>query len=655
MSLRRVVIFAFVLTIAKTSHADEVEEVKVRGKRQEVGKTSLGASEIRQVPGAFGDAFRAVEVLPGVTPIVSGLPYFFVRGAPPGNTGYFVDGVRVPLLFHFGIAQAVIHPALVDHVDFHAGGYPARYGRFTGGIIAGETIAPAHRVHGEYNARLLDSGALVEAPVGERSEVLVAGRYGYPGLLLRAFAPQARLDYWDYQARGSTALDGKNRLTLFAFGSHDFIGSVDRKTGELEGATTIRFHRADARLDHAVSPDTHVRVAFTLGYDETSAENASVRDALAAVRTIWESRLSDKVLLRGGADATFDHYDSTAQKASNGDLGEIPGVPPRAETQQGIWMDAIVKVTPRYELVPGARVDYFANDGTTLGLAEGSGPGAAKVGFDPRIASRLRLSRSVVHVATAGLAHQMPSFPGTIPGLQPGTLSGGLQRAVQIGQGVELLLPAEITVTPTVFLHNYLGMTDALTTCALDDGDSGGSEAGCAEQRVRGRAYGFELLARRALTKRVSGLISYTLSRSTRQTREPVRGAQLGEIPSEFDRTHVLNLIGAIDLGRGWRAGARFFYYTGRPYSDRIAGVNVPPYNQKRFDPFYRFDWRIEKRWSIGRFGRISLVLEMLNTLLRKEALSLDCKRVKGELYDRCTPREIGPITIPSIGVEGAF
>lgn len=41
---------------------------------------------------------RRREAMPGVTPVASGVPYFFVRGAPPGNVGYFVDGVRVPLL-----------------------------------------------------------------------------------------------------------------------------------------------------------------------------------------------------------------------------------------------------------------------------------------------------------------------------------------------------------------------------------------------------------------------------------------------------------------------------------------------------------------------------------------------------------------------------
>src|SRR5437868_12442347 len=49
----------------------------------------------RQLPGALGDPFRAIEISTGVTPIVSGLPYFYVRGAPPGNVGYYFDGVRV--------------------------------------------------------------------------------------------------------------------------------------------------------------------------------------------------------------------------------------------------------------------------------------------------------------------------------------------------------------------------------------------------------------------------------------------------------------------------------------------------------------------------------------------------------------------------------
>src|SRR5690606_19600098 len=89
---------------------------------------TITAKESRQLPGAFGDPFRAVEVLPGVTPLFSGLPYFYLRGAPPGNVAYYYDGVRIPLLYHFAAGPAVVHPAFIGNVDIYPGAYPVRWG-----------------------------------------------------------------------------------------------------------------------------------------------------------------------------------------------------------------------------------------------------------------------------------------------------------------------------------------------------------------------------------------------------------------------------------------------------------------------------------------------------------------------------------------------
>src|SRR6478752_9098783 len=75
-------------------------EILVVGERAPI-RHELARTEISRLPGAFGDAFRAIEALPGVVPIVSGLPYFYVRGAPPGNVGYYFDGIPVPYLYHF--------------------------------------------------------------------------------------------------------------------------------------------------------------------------------------------------------------------------------------------------------------------------------------------------------------------------------------------------------------------------------------------------------------------------------------------------------------------------------------------------------------------------------------------------------------------------
>ena len=162
-------------------------EVLVRGGKGAVGAPiadTLARAEVRQLPGAFGDPFRAIEVSPGVTPIVSGLPYFYVRGAPPGNVGYYFDGVRVPYLFHFGLGPSVIQPALVARTDIHKGGYPAALGRWAGGVVDSTATPPSDRIHGEGILRIIDAGGLVEAPFANgRGTALAAGRYSYTSAL----------------------------------------------------------------------------------------------------------------------------------------------------------------------------------------------------------------------------------------------------------------------------------------------------------------------------------------------------------------------------------------------------------------------------------------------------------------------------------------
>jgi hypothetical protein len=108
----------------------------------------------------------------------------------------------------------------------------------------------------------------------------------------------------------------------------------------------------------------------------------------------------------------------------------------------------------------------------------------------------------------------------------------------------------------------------------------------------------------------------------------------------------VLNLAAAYDLGRGWRAGVRAVYYTGIPAKvGYVAAAREPP----RTPPFYRFDWRLEKRWTIGPATSWALVAEVLNTTLHKEIARESCNAYY------CKQEPIGPVTVPSIGVEATF
>jgi hypothetical protein len=72
----------------------------------------------------------------------------------------------------------------------------------------------------------------------------------------------------------------------------------------------------------------------------------------------------------------------------------------------------------------------------------------------------------------------------------------------------------------------------------------------------------------------------------------------------------------------------------------------VWPVETRRLPPFFRLDVRLEKRWALGRSAWISVVLEVLNTLFAKETT-----------YS--TPggptSTFGPLTLPSLAVEGGF
>lgn len=651
------------------------EEVTVHGRRgTKAGQTSFRADEVRQVPGAFGDAFRVMEALPGVTPMVSGLPFYFVRGAPPGNSGYFLDGIRIPLLYHAGAGPSVIHPGLVDRVDFFAGGYPARFGRVSGGVLSGDTRKPAYELHGEGNVRLFDAGALVEAPLfDDRVTVLAAGRYSYTAALISIAAPEAVLDYWDYQARIAWRVTDRDTVGVFAFGAYDFFGEK-RRDGTVRAALATQFHRLDVRWDRDLPKGGHMRAAITYGSDRTGNEDIDgVIDRMVSTRVYVEQPVSKDLLVRGGADMILDRYDLDFANARQANGGSASLYPPRNDLAVGMHVDAVIQVLPRWELTPGVRFDLFQSVRDLAGVsrAERAKAGNATVpSADPRVLSRVTLSKTVALVSTAGLSHQPPAFFIPVPGFQLGRLSGGLQTSAQASQGVEVQLPWAFTLTSTVFYHHYFGLTDFAASCDLV-GSGVDVDDACVDKRVTGRTVGLEILLRRSLTQRLTGWIAYTLSRTTRETlRETLEDVQrrvidggpanprsLVEIPGDFDRTHVLNVIAAYDLGRSWRLGGRFFFYTGRPYTIRAGGYPIPPYNESRLPDFVRVDGRLEKAWRLGEKSRISFVVEWLNMTLAKEATSVDCDlESRSKLtVTNCETREIGPITIPSLGVEGSF
>jgi TonB dependent receptor/TonB-dependent Receptor Plug Domain len=656
----------------KSDPSEEPAEVRIQGRRRDVGGVAMRREEAREIPGTFGDPARFVETMPGVVPTTSGLQAFYVRGAPPETTGYYVDGVPVPALYHVGFGPSVVHPGLLDRAELFSGAAPAYFGRAIGATIAGDTTEPAPRVHGEGNVRILDTSAFVETPFADgRGSAEVSGRYAYPGLIVPLFAPDVGLSYWDYQTRVTWNLSERDRIGLFIFGSSDRLTQNETNfagvpyTAQL--VNTV-FHRADLRYDLALGGGSTFRLAATAGYDTTGNEVSNIDATSARLRAELDARVSKTLRVRAGADAQWTHYalgTSPLQPADPTPTG-FPLINPRDDVVAGAYIDVAWRIARRVEIVPGLRADVF----TTLASSGGGTAGSTTPTFDPRLAARVTLAPRVTAVSTIGVSHQSPGLIAFTPEVTasaqiPGA-ERGIQEAEQLSEGVEIALPEGFVASATGFLHHYSGLPDLTAPCVETVG-ARAADATCFAQPADGRAYGLELLVRRALTERFAILVSYTLSRSVREAHA------LGEptvwIPSEYDRTHVGSAIATYDLGKRWRIGARFFGYTGRPYSHSYEGIAVPPFNTERLPGFWRLDLRLEKSWEVGRTGRVAFVVEGLNVTFNKEVVDLNCQNAPGVApvnyaggalpagakYDVCTPDPLGPITIPSIGVEGAF
>jgi hypothetical protein len=600
-------------------------EVTVRGTKtgtSDIGSDQMRGRDARDVPGTFGEPLQAIESLPGISPMVSGLPYFYVRGAPPADTGYFIDGIPLPTLFHIGPGPSVIPPALLDHVDFFPSTAPARYGRFVGGIISGETTAPSPVARGEASVRLFDASAFVETPIDGSSTALVAGRYGYPNLLLSLFAPNLSLNYGDYTARLTHALGETDGISFFA------IGSYDREEDASQNLIPIasQFHRFDLRYDHRWA-DGAVRVATTLGYDRTSDSSSTetVTSVSGRLRLELEERFSAAMRLSAGADfnSTQNSYDYSGLVEPTSSLEQIAGA----------YADLRMRPMPGLEINAGARFDAYRFSGTVT------------TSFDPKLAVRVAASTDVTWVSTFGVAHQQPTYLFPVPGLQLDP-SQGLQTTYQMAEGMEAALPLDMRAKITGFYDVHRKMNDFVSDC-------GTFAASCSLiDQVDGRTFGVELLVQRALTRKLAGWVAYTLSRAERR---------IGNVPylSPFDRTHVVSAVLRYDFGRGIDAGARGTYYTGRPdfpsfaFPGQASTFSFGPtqFAQHRLPDFYRIDIRAAKRWSLGRREWIAAVVEFFDVTLSKEAVGFRCDVTTG----LCAAQQIGPIALPSIGLEGGF
>ncbi len=609
--------------------AKDAYETVVLGEREkkEVTSVTISSGEVSRIAGVSGDTVKIVQNLPGVARAPGGFGMLVVRGGNPSDTRVYVDGVEVPLVFHFGGLTSIVPSDLVDAVDFEAGNFGVRHGRATGGRVDLKTRDPGDRLHLVGDANLFHAMAMAEGPVSRDVTVALAARRSYADAVITQAAKSVdglgvsvAPRYYDYQGKLTWRAGKDDTVRLSVFGSDDrmFFTGVD--AGRLEtmdlGLRTA-FVQATGSWEHRFGAGARTRLAVAQGHLEVSDQFGGIgseRDRLqiTSVRAEGSKDLGERLTLAAGVDTRF---------VPAGTLRvEFPEIPPPNQLpdpdprkiratyhlramEGGLWTEATWKPADGLSIVPGIRIEREDLLETMYWV-------------DPRLSARYTVRDGTTVKGGAGVYHQPPQLVYLTK--EWGNPQLGEEGAWHFMSGVEQRIAGPVSVDLQLY---YKRMFDLVLPT---DGPERFTNAGT------GRSYGAEVLLRWNPGGRFFGWLSYTLSRSERD--QKVVGGTITPSGDAYDQPHNLVALGTVQLPEVWdglSAGFRARYATGNPFqrtvgavfdadADRYEPVKDPS-STSRMPDFFQLDLRVDKRWTY-RTWMLTAYLEVQNATNRKSA-----------------------------------
>lgn len=601
---------------------------RVKAPAREVTRRTIEREELTRVAGTRGDALRTIELLPGVSRPPFGAGLVLIRGSAPGDSQVLLDGIPVPLLYHFGGLTSFINSRALERIDFYPGNYSVRYGRALGGIVdVGVRDPSTDGYHGLLDVNLpLDSSLLLEGPVGDKASFLVGGRRSYVGEVLTAVLPEdgfssfAAPVYYDYQAFVSYRPTDRDRIRIGLFGASDRLEVLFAEDESDPGVRGIelgqQFHRGQLAWKHQYSQKLEHDIQLGLGREDNVFKlppsfDLSLEFNQLYLRAEWRYRVSETVQVIAGTDTGMAQYDVGYEgpplDGEEGDNGsaDFTARPQVAFTRRDFSYSAAayleLALTPikPLRIVPGLRLDYYE-------LIQ-------RFSFDPRISAIYSLNEHTRVKAGFGVFSQPPDPPEALPNFgNPRLLPN---QALHYSVGGEHEFTEDLSLNLEGFYKQLYRRV--VPTDAQQKANENQLSPPPFENDGIGRIYGLELQGRKLARGRWFGFLSYTLMRSERKDRdEPWR-------LFDYDQTHIFSAAATVRLGRGWEVGATLRVVSGNPNTPTVGAYHdqstdtfvraVGRNNSRRSPTFNRLDLRCEKTWKFDRW-KLAWYLDVQNT-----------------------------------------
>ncbi len=628
-----------------------------RKKSDDVTRRTLTMDEIRRIPGTFGDPVRVIQNLPGAarSPLGSGL--LVIRGANPEDSGVYVDGIRIPIIYHLGGYSSVINADLIESVDYLPGSYGVEYGRTMGGAIDVKTKSTfPEQGRFVWDTDALDTGLFYEGRTGKNDQlgIAVAARRSYVDAIIPLVTPRPEFTvkprWYDYQLKLAGLGDRPGDWSAFIFGFEDRLiastppGFAQSSDPDAQGdlGTVYTTHRGYFSYTRDLSDQLSLRLVPSIGFDGINFQvgNAFRVDQWqvlleARAELIWTP--TDTLTTTAGLDfiggtwgfqaglpidpGMLDDYDPLAEREPWTTSGTGTGWGP------DLYADAAWRPVPGKPdtllIRPGARLNVVSLDD----FGREGDPAMLRIAVvEPRLSTRWQPIEDTALKGAVGLYHQPPQpFEVWRP---EGRVDLDFERALSAEVGVEQRFGDAIEADASAFLKT-------LDNQIVQNPDYVDLNSQFFTNEGIGRIRGIELIVRHRLVRQFFGWVSYTLSQSTRndyparatvrdESGEPIQGPNAW-YPFQFDQTHILVAVAGYQLPRDWGVSAKAQYVTGNPYTPYTGGVYdvdqqfYIPYasgatNGTRLPPYIAVDARIDKLFTFRKW-QLEVYMDFLNAV----------------------------------------
>ncbi|MEO6302860.1 MAG: TonB-dependent receptor [Bacteroidia bacterium] len=668
--------------------AKNMDEVVVSTFRNEnnvmtpVSAYSFNREEIFRNPGAQGDIFRAIGILPGVSSSGGQFSAIAVRGQGVRDNVYMVDDIPMFEVSHLEGSSAfndpnggrfsIFAPRAIDNASFQGGGFAAQYGRKSAsylglGIKEGNRETPS--ISGQFD--LLGATLIYDGPsyLHKKTSVFATARYQNFYLLtgLVGLRQLGLPSYGDYMIKTTTEINSKNKLSVLAMYNPDaFVRTVDdaklskvientilanTATNKATFGINLRtltsknsyfknilyYKLIDANLKFGnFTPMVNAQGEF-VNKDSTRFENnlqsITSKQSEFGYRSIFTQHYT-KATLTAGIDLARIDIDYSRHLSHTDTLYSFTQTDFRPYTTQNyliILPDYFNSTYKNYTYNGSAYIDFsfklFKIVALNTGLRYDYTGFTEQQTLSPRLSGSIALSQKQSINFATGIFYQDPLYQDVADQPKENKLKN--EKTIQYILGYKNYFSQDLKLVVETWYKQLDDLVLRPKTGQIYLNNDG-----------TGYAYGADFNLTKRLSKKYYGQVGYSYMQSIRDDHNGN-----GEYNFTYSQPHIASVLISYKPNNKWVFSAKFRYATGRPkdsytihynvlndpntvrYSQEITGKNAD-----RLNDYISLDPRVDYRVQVKKLA-VTAFVDIVNILNRFNQSSEGLQPITGKRY----------------------